>query len=233
MSEWLVRLQGSDADLQEMSDEFRSPELKVSKEEDGYFLRSTEDLGGLTDHHDVLEQATELLQLLTGIIKLRSGYSEAVRPDGYVIRINDDGTRNRFMDLQATVRVRAKLTLGAPSTIVSGPPEAEAWMILARQDEKVFDALRFFQEETTWWSLRRAYEVVESELKQPSRIAKLKWASEKQIKHFKEWAGHYVHGERRDLPDQRYYPRFTLPEAESFIQRLLIEWLRWKLNKLD
>lgn len=113
MTEWLVRLQGSDADLQEMSDEFRSPELKVSKEEDGYFLRSTEDLGDLTDHHDVLEQATELLQLLTGIIKLRSGYSEAVRPDGYVIRINDDGTRNRFMDLQATVRVRAKLTYQA------------------------------------------------------------------------------------------------------------------------
>jgi hypothetical protein len=103
-------------------------------------------------------------------------------------------------------------------------------MALARRDDAVLDAVRFFQEETTWWSLRKAYEVIEAELKQPSRIVKLGWATLEEIKRFKEWAGHYVHGERDNPPDQVRYPVTSLPEAESFIQGLLTRWLRWRTD---
>ena len=40
MTEWLVRLDGSAVDLQELADEFQSSELKVSKEGDEYYLRA-------------------------------------------------------------------------------------------------------------------------------------------------------------------------------------------------
>ncbi len=43
MTEWLVRLDGSAVDLQELADEFQSSELKVSKEGDEYYLRPPED----------------------------------------------------------------------------------------------------------------------------------------------------------------------------------------------
>ena len=82
------------------------------REEGGqYFLRSSDDLDALTDRRDVLARASELLQLLVGIVKLRSGYAEAVTTDGYLIRVDEDGTRQRFVMAEATIRTRAKVKI--------------------------------------------------------------------------------------------------------------------------
>jgi hypothetical protein len=43
---------------------------------------------------------------------------------------------------------------------------------LSRQDDNVLDALRFFQVDAAWWSLRKAYEVIErDEFGQQSKVA--------------------------------------------------------------
>ena len=167
---------------------------------------------------------------MTGIVKLHSGYSEAVTPDA-VIKVKDDGTRVEFKQLSGTIRARAKLsaTLSVgertPATV---PTEAELWMNLSQKYDKVRDALRFFEETTTWWSLRKTYQVIETELKHPNNIAKLGWASESEIKRFKEWASYYVHGELEDPPNPDWNPPLSLPEAESFIQGILLRWGYWK-----
>jgi hypothetical protein len=91
------------------------------------------------------------------------------------------------------------------------------------------DALRFFQEDTNWWRLRKTYEVLEKdEFKQLSKLAQRLSTPENEIKRFKEWTNFYVHGGRREHPDPTMYPALSLAEAESFLRELLKKWLYWK-----
>jgi hypothetical protein len=96
----------------------------------------------------------------------------------------------------------------------------------------VLDALRFFQEDTTWWSLRKAYEVIErDEFGQQSKVAKILSTPEEEIQRFKGWTHYYVHGGRRKRPDPDKFPPLLLVEADSFLRDLLKKWLRWKLDQ--
>ncbi len=233
MAKWLVSLQGDSVDLQELADEFRSPHLSVRKEQDGYFLRSSQYFDTLTDAEKVRARALELLPLLLGSIKLRAGSTESVRLGSLIIRVGEDGRHHKHVQVGA-LRIRTKLSILVSGTVdgtrASEPPLAERWVALAQRDEKVLDALRFFQEETTWWSLRKAYEVIEAEEKQLSKIAKLGLASESELRRFKKWAHHYVHGEQRRSPNEDRYPYLPLQEAESFMQQMLFKWLQRKLE---
>ena len=168
---------------------------------------------------------------MTGIVKLQSGYSEAVTHDA-VITAKDDGTRVWFKQSAATMRARAKLTIGK-HTSDTAPTEAELWMNLSQQDEKVMDALQFFEEETTWWNLRKTYEAVESDFKWQESLLKkrLGLGSLDEIKQFKEWAGYHVHGRLKKPPNQNKHPLLSLPQAESLIREILLTWLRRKQSK--
>jgi hypothetical protein len=200
MAEWLVEVQGDPADLEELADQFESPRLSVRKEGESYYLRSSKDFDGLSDASEVRTRATELLFLLSGVANLYAGAGETVTP-GVVIWQRDDGTRDQFIALEeATIRVRSKALLwGTEATDLT---VGESWLSVARQDDNVLDALRFFQEDTTWWSLRKAYEVIErDEFGQQSKVANVLSTPDKEIKRFKEWTNYFVHGARRERPD--------------------------------
>jgi len=229
MAEWLVEVQGDPADLEELADQFESPRLSVRKEGESYYLRSSEDFDGLSNASAVRTQATELLLLLSGVANLYAGAGETVTPD-VVIRQRDDGTRDRFVLGTATVRARSKVPLWG--TGATDHTVGESWLSLARQDDNVLDVLRFFQEHTTWWSLRKANEVIEKdEFGQQSKVAKILSTPEEEIKRFKEWAAYHVHGGRRKCPDPDQFPPLVIVEADSFLPDLLKEWLRWKLDQ--
>ncbi len=230
MAEWLVALQGHPADLQELSDQFPSAALNVRREGERYFLRAPEKFEGLTEAGDVREQATELLFLLSGIANLYAGAGETVTP-GAVIRQHDDGSRHLFSQATSRVRVRASVRIGTKST---DPTVSESWLTMAQQDDKVLDALRFFQEDASWWSLRKAYEVIEKdEFSQQSKVAQVLSTPEDEIRRFKKWTHFYVHGGRRDHPDPDKFPPISLEEADSFLRDLLKKWLRWKQEQQE
>jgi hypothetical protein len=231
MAEWLVEVQGDPADLEELAEQFESPRLSVRKEGESYYLRSSEDFDGLSDASEVRTQATELLLLLSGAANLYAGAGETVTP-GVVIWQRDDGTQDKFIAMgAATVRARGKVLLGG--TEAAHPTVGESWLSLARQDDNVLDGLRFFQENTTWWSLRKAYEVIErrDEFGQQSKVAKVLSSPEEKIRRFKKWAHYYVHGGRKNRPDSDHFPPLSLEEADSFLRDLLKKWLRWKLDQ--
>jgi hypothetical protein len=231
MGEWLVQLEGDPAELEELVDQFRSPELNVSKEGEAYYLRSSEDFGELTDAGEVRVRATELLLLLSGIANLYAGAGETVTP-GHVILVRDDGMREVFAQVADAVRVRSSVRVWG--TKATNPTVGESWLILARRDDDVLDVLRFFQEGMSWWSLRKAYEVIESEFgRQESRVAKKLSVRVNEIRRFKRWAHHNVHGGRGDPPDQDQYPVLSLAEADSFLRGLLRNWLRWKRDQQE
>lgn len=231
MAEWLVEVQGDPADLEELADQFESPRLSVRKEGESYYLRSPADFDGLSDASDVRTRATELLLLLSGVANLYAGAGETVTP-GVVIWQRDDGTRDQFVLATSTIRVRSKVRLWG--TEATDPTVGESWLSLARQDDNdnVLDALRFFQEDTTWWSLRKAYEVIErDEFGQQSKVANVLSTPDMEIRRFKEWTNYFVHGARRERPDSDEFPPLSLAEADSFLRDLLKKWLRWKLDQ--
>jgi hypothetical protein len=170
MAEWLVEVQGDPADLEELAGQFESPRLSVRKEGESYYLRSSADFDGLSDASDVRTRATELLLLLSGVANLYAGAGETVTP-GVVLWQRDDGTQDQFVALgMATVRARSKALLRG--TEATDPTVGESWLSVARQDDNVLDALRFFQVDAAWWSLRKAYEVIErDEFGQQSKVA--------------------------------------------------------------
>ena len=205
--------------------------LSVRKEGESYYLRSSEDFDGLSDANDVCTRATERLLLLSGAANLYAGAGETVTPR-VVIWQRDDGPPDQFIPMGvATVRARGKGLLGG--TEAAHPTVGEAWISLARQDYNVVDGLRFFQENTTWWNLRKAYEVIEGrdELRQQSKVAKVLSTPEEEIRRFKKWAHYYDHGGRRNCPDSDHFPPLSLVEADSFLRDLLKKWLRWKLDQ--
>jgi hypothetical protein len=230
MAEWLVEVQGDPADLEELAGQFESPRLSVRKEGESYYLRSSADFDGLSDASDVRTRATELLLLLSGVANLYAGAGETVTP-GVVLWQRDDGTQDQFVALgMATVRARSKALLRG--TEATDPTVGESWLSVARQDDNVLDALRFFQEDATWWSLRKAYEVIErDEFGQQSKVANVLSTPDKEIKLFEEWTNYFVHGARRERPDSDEFPPLSLAEADSFLRELLKKWLRWKLDQ--
>jgi hypothetical protein len=232
MAEWLVEVQGDPADLEELADQFESPRLSIRKEGESYYLRSSEDFDGLSNASDVHTQATEQLVLLSGVANLYAGAGETVTP-GVVIWQRDDGTRDRFVFVAATVRARSKVRARLGGTEATDPTVGESWLSLARQDDNVLDALRFFQEDTTWWSLRKAYEVIEEkdEFGQQSKVANVLSTPDKEIQRFKRWAHFHVHGGRRKPPDSDKFPPLGIDEADSFLRDLLKKWLWWKLDQ--
>lgn len=231
MAEWLVELQGHPAELGGLADQFQSPQLNVRKEDGRYYLRSPEDFDELSDANDVRARATELLFLLSGIANLYAGDGETVTP-GVVIWERDDGTRDQFIELQpARVRVRTSVRLG-PKAI--DPTVGESWLTLARQDPNVLDALHFFQEGISWWSFRKAYEVIEREFgRQESRVSRELSVPVDEIRQFKKWTHYYVHGGRGDPPDIDRYPDLPPVKAASFLRGLLKNWIRWKLDRQE
>jgi hypothetical protein len=230
MAEWLVELQGHPAELGGLADQFLSPRLNVRKEGERYYLRSPEEFEGLSDAGDVRARATELLFLLSGIANLNAGAGETVTP-GAVIWERDDGTRDQFKLSRAEVRVRATVRLGTKAT---DPTVGESWLVLAQQDPNVLDALRFFQEGISWWSFRKAYEVIETEFgEQETSVAKKLAVPVDEIRRFKKWAHYYVHGGRKERPVIAYYPPLSQVEAESFLRELLKNWILWKRDQYE
>lgn len=216
MGEWLVELQGHPAELVELADQFRSLRLNVRKEGERYYLRSTEEFDGLSDADEVRTRAKELLFLLSGIANLYAGAEETVTP-GVVIWERDDGTRDQFIELNPLrLRVRASVRLWGTKAI--DPTVGESWLTLARQDPNFLDALHFFQEGISWWSFRKAYEVIESEFGgQESRVARELSVPIDDIRRFKRWTHYYVHGGRGDPPDIDRYPPLSPVKADSFL----------------
>ena len=147
MAEWLVELQGHPAELAELADQFRSPRLNVRKEGERYYLRAPEEFDGSWDPGEVHARATELIFLLSGIANLYAGAGETVTPGSVVIWERDDGTRDQtIMVKPQRIRVRSKVLVWGTEAI--DPTVGEFWLTLARQDDKVLHALRFFQEDT-------------------------------------------------------------------------------------
>lgn len=134
------------------------------------------------------------------------------------------------------------LSLSDGSEIISTQPTvSENWVALATKNPKVQDALYFFQSETSWWSLRKVYELIKEDLGDPNRMEKHVEATRNEIESFWELASSpKVSGREAVHAPTAYYMRrilyhspMSLADGETFIRGLLKDWLQWVLKQPD
>ncbi len=235
MTEWLVRLKGHEFDLEELSDHFASAKCNVKKDDDDYYYLRSSDLDQMSDPDVVSERAQELIAHMNGATKLLSGGSYRPVEFDAVTQVGDDGKRHHHITLSATVegrsRMTGKLTVGETdeTTDVLRPPSgAESLVHLANQNEKVADALRFY-ERGDWVNLYKAWEVVCDAAGGLHQVVKNGWAAEPDRSRFTGTAQ-----SREELGDdarhasERYEPPanpMSLDEARSFVKSVIEAWI--------
>jgi len=266
MTKWLVRIHGHKFDLQELSDRFNSVEVNVTKDDNDYYYLGPSDFDALLEPEDIRSRAIELLACINGIAKVCSKqyepvkitkrlfdgdrdvgasfenpYEEDARTLEMLVQVNEEGTREYVVRASGTVRKQASAlppTPGSSQVTHQQYDEAKAWYALASGDRKVEDALYFFHEETTWWTLRKVYEIIEDDFGQPNKMEKHGWADENLIKSFKASANDprlsgraAVHAPTaRHLQRPWFYDPIPLSEAEDVIRNIIRNWLQWKLK---
>ena len=142
MPEWLVRLIGHEFELEELVDHFTSADRNVKKDEDGYYLRSS-DFNTMTDPSAVRARALEILGYMNGAMKLHSGDSYRPVETDMVTRVDEKGARHHHIVVSDTIGVRDRVTVelnggnqDSTGDVPQSPSEAEVLVTLADQNEK-------------------------------------------------------------------------------------------------
>lgn len=246
MAEWIVRLKGDNSYLQNLSHLFSSPELNIKEENGEFYIRSSGFIL-LTDAIDVRARTIEILQSLKATMNLLYGNFQSVEDAG-VIYVKDNGERQPYFIASGNVIAPMGKAHGTgvfipPDGIDSSqlhivkPPQQRDEVVdltlIATREPKVTKALRLFQFRAhNWDNLYKIYEVIESDVGK-SKVVKSGWATETDIDRFTHTANSSLavgddarHGHEKYKPPKK--PMY-LPEAQSLIRSVLMQWLRSKI----
>lgn len=232
--EWLVRLQGREDDIKELSGFVNIPEACVIQDGQAFALRS-DDFEFLKSADDVLEKADEIVSRINGAAFIATGMRKPMATE-HVIRINDDGTRQVFARFGNSMQIRDSLSISIKQedgTIREqhfAEPIAE-WLDIANRDEKVAKVLRLFGSGVLdWVNLYRIYEVILSDA--GNTLVSLGWATKKSVDRFTRTANSPSatgdaarHGSESTQPPP---DPMTLSEARSLIESIFHNWVHTK-----
>ena len=235
MTEWLVRLKGHVFDLQELSDRFTSNDRNVKKADDGHYYLRSSDFNQESDPDAVSKRAQDLIAHMNGAVKLLSGGSYRPVEFDVVTHVDDDGKRHHHITLSGTVeagsRMTATLSVGETGETLDAPrptSEAESLVDLADRNEKVADALRFY-EKGDWVNLYKAWEVVCDAAGGLHQVVNNGWATESDRSRFTHTAqSRAVLGdEARHASERIKAPKdpMTLDEAQAFVRSVIQAWV--------
>lgn len=235
--EWVVQLKGDNSDLQELSESLSSVELGITKENDKFFLKSS-NFNQLNNANEVKEKAEEFLLSICGAARVAFRMQRPLVVDA-VIKVNDDGTKLTTRFLSDTMYASSSISLtitrnnGTVEEIHQADPIPE-WINIAQNDENVAKILRLMGKGAIdWVSLYRIYDVIEYDVGGISNIVSNGWTSSNQIERFKHTANSVGaigdiarHGvETTDPP--RNPMQFS--EAKSLIETIIHNWLHTKV----
>jgi hypothetical protein len=235
MPEWLVRLKGHEFDLEELSDHFTSTDRNVKKDEDGYYYVTSEDFNRITDSDAVHKRALELIEHMNGAATYHAGGNyRPVEFDG-LAQIDESGQPRNFVFLSGVIegrsRITAKLTVGDQDSTDDAPqPPGEVAVLvnLADQNEKVADALRFYQR-GDWINLFKAWEIVCDDARGSHIVVKNGWAVERDRNRFTGTAQSRgeLGDEARHASERYKAPKdpMTLNEARAFVRSVIRAWV--------
>ena len=236
-----AKLEGHPFDLDTLVELFREGDPKVSKEDVGYYLSSSELNGLVGDSGRLFEAAARLLQRVTGVARMLDSSFPPVSLPGTFMEDDGTGTGRRHHVVQAdTAVIRSKayaviVSTGDGETPVSQPPppppEGLPYMQLASSHAEVAEVLEILGKPTvslTWVDLYKLYEIVRDSAGNERALKAKKWVPDGELSAFKASAN------RPDVSgsDARHArmsggpPKLTmnLAEGEAFIRKLVLAW---------
>jgi len=227
MPEWLVKLKGEEVDLKAIEELLHSEWVNVTKESDGYYLKSM-DFDGIAAVDEIRERARDILRRASAAERIRCGSSLPLEIED-VLRVEQNGSRHPFSSFSFlhTFNVRVP---HAP--VNEGEASAFAlWVKVAAVDARVDKALRILiTRDTNWVNLYHILDVIIGDA--GSEIWRQGWEAEGEIRRFKHTANSETtlgdearHGTETTEPPPR---PMSLGEADLLIRRILGKWLTWK-----
>jgi hypothetical protein len=181
MTRWLVQLNGSSIDLEELPYWFPDGEVHGLAEGKEVFLVGAA-FETLTDPGHVRDRAAQALDEFSAMISLLWG--GFIRPElGNVFRERDDGIRQGFAALAGTSRGRSKAraTLSSGTNRATTPTQVQTLLMASQVDDHLRGAVLLWADPTrTWPRLYRVLEEVELFLEQTVSKAKLCSAGERE-----------------------------------------------------
>jgi hypothetical protein len=227
MARILVELVGETIDIEDLKFGLRLSPWKIIKEQDRFFLTSAI-LDSLNDSEEVIAEAEEYLELLNGSANIFY-YNHRNVHTGSLIKEDDNGGRNiTVFPGAAEIRTRLRGTLSvAGQNLDNSPTTTEEWINKAANNEKVRDALRFFNNKT-WWGLYKVFDVIQEEEGYKNLS---KFASKDEINRFHQTA------QSRDAigDDARHGKKIAPPpnpmnlkEGHQFVKSLFENWVKSK-----
>jgi len=241
MAVWVVRLSGDEFELKELCRSTKLPELTI-KQEDSTFILESSFFNELQDAGEIKQKVDDLLLLINGSMRLALGSRTPVEVEA-VIHINNNGAKvttcfhedimyGSAISSHTITRVNGSIEEFHPADPIPG------WMILANSNEIVQKVLRLFGKGVNnWVSLYRVYEVIKHDMGGDANIVGKEWTTQRQIDRFRRTANSVVaagddsrHGVETNDPPQN---PMSLPEAISFIEYLVHNWIRWKQSEVQ
>jgi hypothetical protein len=234
---WKVQITGDVFDLQELERSLIGPDVRVTKDDDVYYLDS-QHFDSCKQDYEVREKTSEILAVLNGATKLALGGNSIISVVN-IVHINSDGTKHVYLSLSDTINFRDSCSFAITDkdgNIVEETHPADKvpeWVSIGLNDIAVQKAFRLFGvQHHNWVSLYRIFEVIEKDVGGINTISNNGWVSKEKLKVFKHTANspgaigdNARHGKESSFPPKN---PMLLSEARSLIEMLFHQWIKHK-----
>ena len=245
--EWLVRLEGDEWSLEDLTKWFSQLSHTVSSQGGKYYLASHA-FEHCTTSATVWELAGQVVERINGAARAFEPGFRPVQVGSEFVQVHDDGTRrvHRHLHVPGTeIRARFGVAMVPTGGRPAPPQPSKPEKLVARWDVEGHEgdlgrALRIgLLPQQTWGSLYHVYEVIKHDVsggtddwKGLLGLLPNESDLDRQLKRFRDTANDPKHAginARHGRPERKPEPDpMTLAEAQSLIHRLLIAWLSRK-----
>ena len=233
MKEWLIRLEGDHADLQDLPFLFTADDLTVTEEAGAFYLKALE-LNGIDNVAAVVARAKLLLQFISAAAAFHFN-SFSTLDIGDLILVDENGVRRGHMYLAPATGLNEQFvgtTLDDGTFVPANRSRNVDYLVrLSMKFREVADSLQFFQEDS-WVSLFKVYEIIRDDLGGDNKLFQTKWTTKAILSRFTHTAQSklVLGAEARHARKKFGAPKVPMSkfEAHYFIRELLLTWMRTK-----
>ncbi len=234
----VISVKGEDYVLEFLTKRLNSPTLRVTKDNDDYYLKASDLENNLKNHDNSKDHSearlivSEIVGHINRILKVDWGYGSSVKVGKIICEKDGEPRYSDYMDIKSDIFVTKPVRLNI---------DYEALIQCMENNKEVEDAFIFYYLETNWHNLFKVWETIEFDTSREA-IIKKGWANELEINlftctaHNREASGYHARHAVDDPNKSKFCKEKVLSsnkpmglyEAQKLIKRILIKWVKSK-----